>query len=144
MDCTVSSSSCTCCGWPAAVAKTGVAALEVVVAQVSTKIATQCGELWHQRAGEGGSPAFFEHGALHPFDRAIGLRSAGPNEAMLGTPAIHRLTERRGAKLRAVVRRDGPELPTGRRQVTCHPVDQGGSEAHGRIERRDVDLAPDE
>jgi hypothetical protein len=31
-------------------------------------------------AGEGGSPAFFEHDPVEGFDRAVGLRSAGADQ----------------------------------------------------------------
>jgi len=75
-----------------------VAAFEVVVAEIGIEVALQGRELWHQRSGEGRSPAFLEDGPLHPFNAAIGLRPAGPNEPVCGAPTTHRLAERRPHK----------------------------------------------
>src|SRR5207245_10264853 len=87
----------------------GVAALEVVVDQVALEVLAQGGEFGHQGAGEGGSPAFLEDGALHPLHGSVGLGSAGANEAMLCAVLLDRLGEGRGPKLGAVVGRDGAE-----------------------------------
>ncbi len=62
---------------------------------------------------------------------------------MLGTVPIDRLAEGRGAKLRAVVRRDGFEIPAGRRQIPRDAIDERGGEPRRVIERRDLQLASD-
>ena len=41
----------------------GVRAVGVVVVQVFVEVASECGELWDERAGEAGSPAFRRSGS---------------------------------------------------------------------------------
>ncbi len=61
-----------------------VLAVVVVVVQVAGEVAAQAGEADLEVAGEGGSPALFEDGAVQPFDVAVGLRAARTDLSVRG------------------------------------------------------------
>jgi len=52
-------------------------AVVVVVVEVAGEVASQAAVADLEVAREGGSPAFFEDGAVQSFDVAVGLRAAG-------------------------------------------------------------------
>jgi hypothetical protein len=102
----------------------GVGALDVVVGDVLDQVALERGHLGDQGAGEAGSPALLEDGRLDSLDAAVGLRPAGPDEALLGAGGFHGLAELLVAELRAVVGGDRLQLPSGGGQLRGHPADQ--------------------
>ena len=59
-------------GQPAFGQASGVGAVGVVAVEVFVEVALECGHLGHQRAGEGGSPAFLEDRQLQALDTAAG------------------------------------------------------------------------
>jgi hypothetical protein len=59
-----------------------VFALVVVVAQVVGEVATSAAVADLEVAGEGGPPAFFEDGAVQPFDVPVGLWATGADVGM--------------------------------------------------------------
>jgi hypothetical protein len=73
---------------PLHAACSGVGALEVVVGDVLDQVALERGDLGDQGAGEAGSPALLEDGRLDSLDAAVGLRPAGPDEALLCTGGV--------------------------------------------------------
>src|SRR5207253_10867308 len=87
--------------------------------------------------------AFLEDGALDALHRAVGLRSASPDEAVRRAVLLHRLAEGRRSKLGAVVGGDGAQGPAGGGQIASDAMHQGAGVAHRGIEWRDVDLGPD-
>jgi hypothetical protein len=76
-----------------------VGALEVVVVEVLDQVALERGHLGDQGAGEAGSLALLEDGPLDLLDAAVGLRPAGPDEALLGAGGLHGPAELLGAEL---------------------------------------------
>jgi hypothetical protein len=65
----------------------GVDALEVVVVGAPDQVALECCRLGRQGAGEAGSAAPLEDGPLNALDAAVGLRPAGPDEALVAPMA---------------------------------------------------------
>jgi hypothetical protein len=59
-----------------------VDAAEVVVVDVLGQVALESGEADVEVAGEGGSPALLEDQPVERFDRAVRLRSAGPDQGV--------------------------------------------------------------
>src|SRR5439155_1364467 len=81
----------------------GVGALLVEVAQVALEVPAERGEVWHERAREGRTPALFEDRALRPLDAAVALRTPGGNEPLRGAQVADRLAEARMDELVPVV-----------------------------------------
>ncbi len=77
----------------------GVGALLVEVVPVANEVAAKRGELGNERARECRPPAFFEDRPLHPLHAAVGLRSAGVDEAVLRAQLGHRGAEAHGPEL---------------------------------------------
>jgi hypothetical protein len=63
----------------------GVGPFGVVVAQIALQIQAEAGLLGDEIAGEGWLPAFVQDGLLDSLDTAVGLRSAGTDEAVPGS-----------------------------------------------------------
>lgn len=80
-----------------------VDAVVVVVTQVAFEVSAQGGELWHEGAGEGASPAFLENGALDALHDTVGLRAAGVDEAVVDSEGRGSRTKGLRAELGAVV-----------------------------------------
>lgn len=86
-------------------------AVLVVVEEIGPKVAREGTQLGDQGAGEGAPPTLFEDGPLDAFDRAIGLRAAGMDEAMLGGEEGSPGAEGLRTELGAVIGGDALEWP---------------------------------
>ena len=60
-----------------------VGSFPVVVVDVVVEIGSESGDGWLGVADQGGLVELFEEGALDPFGFAVGLGSAGSDEAMV-------------------------------------------------------------
>jgi hypothetical protein len=78
-------------------------AVEVVVAEVLLQIACERGQLGHERAGKGRSPALLEDRLLQALDVAVRLRPSSPDAAVFDVELAERAAEVARAKLGAVV-----------------------------------------
>src|SRR5438445_12916120 len=85
--------------------------MPVEVREIAREVTPQRRVLGHETPGEGGTPALLEDRPLHLLHRAVGLRAAGTDEALLGAGALDRAAELSGAELAAVVGADGLECP---------------------------------
>src|SRR4029453_4499339 len=103
----------------------GVGAFGVVVAQVAFQIQPQAGLLGDEVAGKGRLPALVQDGLLHPLDAAVGLRAAGPEEAVAGAEGSDCLLEGGRAELLGVVSHDPLQTPA--------PLSQVGGDGAGEL-----------
>lgn len=85
-------------------------AVEVVVAEVVDQVALSGGELRDERAGERGSPAFFEDRELEPFDVSVRGRPSRPDPPLLD----YELAEAVGELMRAAPARSRSGRSAGR------------------------------
>jgi hypothetical protein len=76
-----------------------VGSVEVVVAEVVDEVALEGGQLRDERAGERGSPAFFEDRELEPLDVTVRGRSSGSNPPLFDVELVETVGELMRAKL---------------------------------------------
>jgi hypothetical protein len=90
-----------------------VRAVCVVVDEVLVEVLAEGAALGDQRAGEAGTPAFFEDGELDAFDATVAVRATGADEALARPELLDGMAELLGAELRAVIRGDFLQFPAG-------------------------------
>src|SRR4029453_5410294 len=119
-------------------------AVEVVVAEVLLQIACERGQLGHERAGKGRSPALLEDRLLQALDVAVRLRPSSPDAAVFDVELAERAAEVARAKLGAVVRDHRLETPTGTSELGGDPLDECRAVPHRRVARRGIQRRPGE
>src|SRR5437899_3452938 len=122
----------------------GVGALLVEVAQVALEVPAERGEVWHERAREGRTPALFEDRALRPLDAAVALRTPGGNEPLRGAQVADRLAEARMDELVAVVGGHRAQPPARRLKFRRGAAQDRHAVVVSRVGRGDVQLRPEE